>query len=63
MSKAFGTTQERAAHYRELALEAEKCAEKSVHPDMRENYLSVARSWNALASEAEAWAQRMRMGV
>ena len=62
MSGTSGSTEERAAHYRTLALEAEACAAKSQSAEMQQNYLKVAKSWSDLALEAERWAQRLNRG-
>ena len=56
MAETLGTTEERAAEYRRLGVEATRRASESRYPDVRENYLAVARSWDQLASEAERWA-------
>jgi hypothetical protein len=53
------TTAERAVKYRLLAVEAEELAARSAFPDVRLSYLSLAKSWCALADEAEQWAERI----
>ena len=51
---------ERAASYRTLAADAQRQAEKSTSPRMREAYTLMATQWTKLAEEAASFAKKLR---
>ena len=49
----WGSRQQRAAHYRRLAEEAEERADTTKFPEMRDDYLRLANRWRSLAEQTE----------
>lgn len=49
---------ERIAFYRQLALEALRCAQGASTDDQAIAYLDIATRWTSIADEVEEWAAR-----